>query len=162
MRKKYLLWGYAVIAICSIVILIAITLTSLAGMKGARDHMSKAENRKAIYDTAVKVMRDTGLKLPDFRVQEQKAGHFERKGSLFQDTLIIYFYKGFPEEACRSFEARAKVISETKDTAKSVIIQDDNYYYQDRYVKGFRSSIRLHVNRQTRIGEIIYGNWAEK
>ena len=162
MRKKYLLWGYAVIAACIIVILIAITITSLAGMKGAREHMSKPENRIKIYDTAEKVSRDTGIKFPDFRIVEQKAGEYNRDQALFQNTLIVYFYKGISEEVYRSFEERAKKLEATHDTARSVRIEGTNYYYHDRYLKGFRSSILLHINRHSQRGEIIYGNWVNK
>ncbi|WP_028903493.1 hypothetical protein [Prevotella sp. P6B4] len=162
MKKKYLLWGYAVIAICSIVILITITITSVAGIKATRNRMSNPENRRAIYDTAAKVTRDTGLKFPDFRIQEQKAGEFIADGALWQDTLVVYFYKGISKDVFRSFEERAKTISETNDTTKSVRIDSLNYYYQDRYVSGFRSSVMVHINRNSQYGEIIYGNWSDK
>lgn len=45
MRKKYLLWGYAIIAFFVIVILCSITFTTFMGMKGARDSMSNPENK---------------------------------------------------------------------------------------------------------------------
>lgn len=46
MKKKYLLLGYAVIALCIFIILLAITVTSIAGAQGARNHMANPENRK--------------------------------------------------------------------------------------------------------------------
>ena len=98
MKKKYLLWGYAVIGICIVIILLTITLTSIAGAQGARNHMANPENRKSIYDTAAKVNRDTGLKFPEFRVKEHKPGEY-LEGGQFRDTLIVYFYKGIPDSA---------------------------------------------------------------
>ena len=158
MKKKYLLWGYAVIALCIIAILVSITFTSIVGMKGVRNHMADPENRKAIYATAAQVSRDTGLKFPDYRIHQHKPGEFE-DGGAFRDTLIVYFYKGIPKEVYQSFEDRAKAIEEGNDSAKSVEIDSLNYRYQDFYVHGFHSYIGVHINKNSQYGEIIYGNW---
>ena len=115
MKKKYLLLGYAVIATCVISILIAITLTSVVGMKGARNHMANPENRMHIYENAAKVSRDTGLDFPDFRVYEHKPGEYH-DGGLFRDTLIVFFYKGIPEKTFKSFEERAKSLENSTDS----------------------------------------------
>ena len=77
MRKKYLLWGYAIIAFFIIVILCSITFTTFMGMKGARDSMSNPENRRTIYDNAAKVAHDTGLTIPDFQIKEHKPGDYQ-------------------------------------------------------------------------------------
>ena len=119
MKKKYLLLGYAVIALCIFIILLAITVTSIAGAQGARNHMANPENRKGIYDTAAKVSRDTGLKFPEFRIKEHKPGEY-LEGGQFRDTLIVYFYKGIPDSVYRSFEERAKSIEAGNDSCKSV------------------------------------------
>ena len=158
MKKKYLLWGYAIIAICIIIVLFSIAFTSLMGMKRVRNHMADPENRKAIYETAAKVTKDTGLKFPDYRIHEHKPGEFQ-EGGYFRDTLVVYFYKGIPEEVFRSFEEKAKLIEENNDTAKSVEIDGVNYHYQDFYLHGFSSYIGLHINKESKYGEIIYGNW---
>ena len=158
MRKKYLLWGYAVISVCIIAILCSIAFTSFMGIKGARNHMSDPENRKTIYDTAAKITRDTGLNFPDFKIQQHKPGEYQ-EGNLFRDTLVVYFYKGIPESVYTSFEDKAKAIEEMKDSTKSVEIDSLNYYYQDFYVGGYSCYIGIHINKDTRYGEIIYGNW---
>ena len=75
MKKKYLLWGYAVIAVCILAILSGITVSSFLGMKGARNYMANPENRRAIYDNAAKVTRDTGIEFPEFHIQEHKPIH---------------------------------------------------------------------------------------
>ena len=158
MKKKYLLWGYAVIAICIVIILITITLTSIAGAQGARNHMSDPENRKNIYDTAAKVSRDTGLKFPEFRIKEHKPGEY-LEGGQFRDTLIVYFYKGIPDSAYISFEERAKSIELNNDSCKSVEIDSVNYHYQDFYVGGFSSYVGVQLAKNSPYGRIIYGNW---
>lgn len=158
MRKKYLLWGYAIIAFFVIVILCSITFTTFMGMKGARDSMSKPENRKAIYDNAAKVAHDTGLTIPDFRIKEHKPGEYQ-EGNLFRDTLIVFFYKGIPENVFDSFREKAEAIEQAKDTTKSVEIDSLNCFYQDFYVGGFSCYIGVHINKESQYGEIIYGNW---
>ena len=158
MKKKYLLWGYAVIAICIVIILITITLTSIAGAQGARNHMADPENRKSIYDTAAKVSRDTGLKFPEFRIKEHKPGEY-LEGGQFRDTLIVYFYKGIPDSAYISFEERAKSIELNNDSCKSVEIDSVNYHYQDFYVGGFSSYVGVQLAKNSPYGRIIYGNW---
>ena len=158
MKKKYLLWGYAVIAICIVIILITITLTSIAGAQRARNHMSDPENRKSIYDTAAKVSRDTGLKFPEFRIKEHKPGEY-LEGGQFRDTLIVYFYKGIPDSAYISFEERAKSIELNNDSCKSVEIDSVNYHYQDFYVGGFSSYVGVQLAKNSPYGRIIYGNW---
>ena len=158
MKKKYLLWGYAIIAFFIIVILCSITFTTFMGMKGARDSMSKPENRKTIYDNAAKVIRDTGLKIPDFSIQQHKPGEYQ-EGNLFRDTLVVYFYKGIPESVFDSFREKAEAIENEKDTTKSVEIDSLNYHYQDFYVGGFSCYLGVHINKESQYGEIIYGNW---
>lgn len=158
MKKKYLLWGYAVIAICIVIILITITLTSIAGAQGARNQMANPENRKGIYDTAAKVSRDTGLKFPEFRIKEHKPGEY-LEGGQFRDTLIVYFYKGIPDSAYISFEERAKSIELNNDSCKSVEIDSVNYHYQDFYVGGFSSYVGVQLAKNSPYGRIIYGNW---
>ena len=158
MRKKYLLWGYAIIAFFIIVILCSITFTTFMGMRGARDSMSNPENRKAIYDNAAKVTRDTGLDIPDFRILQHKPGEYQ-EGYLFRDTLIVFFYKGIPESVFDSFRDRAEAIEQAKDTTKSVEIDSLNCFYQDFYVGGFSCYIGVHINKESQYGEIIYGNW---
>ena len=158
MKKKYLLWGYAVIGICIVIILLTITLTSIAGAQGARNHMANPENRKSIYDTAAKVNRDTGLKFPEFRVKEHKPGEY-LEGGQFRDTLIVYFYKGIPDSAYISFEERAKSIELNNDSCKSVEIDSVNYHYQDFYVGGFSSYVGVQLSKNSPYGRIIYGNW---
>ena len=158
MKKKFLLWGYAVIAVCIFIILLAITLTSIAGAQGARNHMANPENRRGIYDTAAKVSRDTGLKFPEFRIKEHKPGEY-LEGGQFRDTLIVFFYKGIPDSVYRSFEERAKSLEEGKDSCKSVEIDSLNYNYQDFYVGGFSCYIGIHIQKDSKYGEIIYGNW---
>ena len=158
MRKKYLLWGYAIIAFFVIVILCSITFTTFMGMKGARDSMSKPENRKAIYDNAAKVAHDTGLTIPDFRILQHKPGEYQ-EGSLFRDTLVVYFYKGIPESVFDSFREKAEAIELAKDSTKSVEIDSVNYSYQDFYVGGFSCYLGVHINKESQYGEIIYGNW---
>lgn len=158
MKKKYLLWGYAVIAICIVIILITITLTSIAGAQGARNRMANPENRKGIYDTAAKVSRDTGLKFPEFRIKEHKPGEY-LEGGQFRDTLIVYFYKGIPDSAYISFEERAKSIELNNDSCKSVEIDSVNYHYQDFYVGGFSSYVGVQLAKNSPYGRIIYGNW---
>ena len=158
MRKKYLLWGYAIIAFFVIVILCSITFTTFMGMKGARYSMSNPENRKTIYDNAAKVTRDTGLDIPDFRILQHKPGEYQ-EGNLFRDTLIVFFYKGIPESVFDSFRDRAEAIENAKDTTKSVEIDSLNYHYQDFYVGGFSCYIGVHINKESQYGEIIYGNW---
>ena len=148
MRKKYLLWGYAIIAFFIIVILCSITFTTFMGMKGAR----------AIYDNAAKVAHDTGLTIPDFQIKEHKPGEYQ-EGYLFRDTLVVYFYKGIPESVFDSFRDRAEAIENAKDSTKSVEIDSLNYYYQDFYVGGFSCYIGVHINKESQYGEIIYGNW---
>ena len=150
MRKKYLLWGYAIIAFFIIVILCSITFTTFMGMKGARYGMSNPENRKTIYDNAAKVAHDTGLTI--------KPGEYQ-EGYLFRDTLVVYFYKGIPESVFDSFRDRAEAIENAKDTTKSVEIDSLNYHYQDFYVGGFSCYIGVHINKESQYGEIIYGNW---
>ena len=158
MKKKYLLWGYAIIAFFVIVILCSITFTTFMGMKGARDSMSKPENRKAIYDNAAKVAHDTGLTIPDFRILQHKPGEYQ-EGSLFRDTLVVYFYKGIPESVFDSFREKAEAIELAKDSTKSVEIDSVNYSYQDFYVGGFSCYLGVHINKESQYGEIIYGNW---
>lgn len=158
MKKKYLLWGYAVIAFFVIVILCSIAFASFMSMKGARNRMADPENRKAIYDNAAKVIRDTGLDIPDFRILQHKPGEYQ-EGSLFRDTLIVYFYRGVPDSIFNSFKNKAEAIEQAKDTTKSVEIDSLNYFYQDFYVGGFACYIGVHINRETQYGEIIYGNW---
>lgn len=158
MKKKYLLWGYAVIAFFVIVILCSIAFASFMSMKGARNRMADPENRKAIYDKAAKVTRDTGLDIPDFRILQHKPGEYQ-EGSLFRDTLIVYFYRGVPDSIFNSFKDKAEAIEQAKDTTKSVEIDSLNYFYQDFYVGGFACYIGVHINRETQYGEIIYGNW---
>ena len=158
MRKKYLLWGYAIIAFFVIVILCSITFTTFMGMKGARDSMSNPENRRTIYDNAAKVTRDTGLDIPDFRILQHKPGEYQ-EGSLFRDTLIVYFYRGVPDSIFNSFKDKAEAIENAKDTTKSVEIDSLNYHYQDFYVGGFSCYIGVHINKESQYGEIIYGNW---
>ena len=158
MKKKYLLWSYAVIALCIFTLLIAITVTSLAGMKGARNHMANPDNRKAIYGTAALVSRDTGLKIPDFRIQEQKPGKY-KEGGMFRDTLIVYFYKGVPESAFESFEKRAKTIAEQNDTSKCVEIDGLRYRYEDMFVGGFNCYLSIQISKDSQFGEIIFGNY---
>ena len=158
MKKKYLLWVYAVIAFFIIVILCSIAFTSFMSMKGARNRMADPENRKAIYDNAAKVTRDTGLDIPDFRILQHKPGEYQ-EGSLFRDTLIVYFYRGVPDSIINSFKDKAEAIEQAKDTTKSVEIDSLNYFYQDFYVGGFACYIGVHINKETQYGEIIYGNW---
>ena len=158
MRKKFLLWGYAVIAVSIIVILFSIAFTSFMGIKGARNHMSNPENRKTIYDTAAKVYRDTGINLPDFKIQQHKPGEYQ-DGNLFRDTLVVYFYKGIPESVYASFEDKAKAIEAKNDSTKSVEMDSLNYSYQDFYVGGYSCYIGIRIHRDTQYGEIIYGNW---
>lgn len=158
MRKKYLLWGYAIIAFFIIVILCSITFTTFMGIKGARDSMSNPENRKTIYDNAAKVAHDTGLTIPDFRIIEHKPGEYQ-EGSLFRDTLVVFFYKGIPDSVYTSFIDRAEAIENAKDTTKSVEIDSLNYHYQDFYVGGFSCYLGVHINKESQYGEIIYGNW---
>lgn len=158
MKKKYLLWGYAVIAAGILVILCSIAFTSFMGIKGARNHMADPENRKTIYDTAAKVNRDTGLSIPDFKIQQHKPGEYQ-EGNVFRDTLVVYFYKGIPDSIYTSFEEKAKAIEAKNDSTKSVEIDSLNYYYQDFYVGGYSCYIGIHINKDTQIGEIIYGNW---
>ena len=158
MRKKYLLWGYAIIAFFVIVILCSITFTTFMGMKGARDSMSNPENRRTIYDNAAKVTRDTGLDIPDFRILQHKPGEYQ-EGSLFRDTLIVYFYRGVPDSIFNSFKDKAEAIENAKDTTKSVEIDSLNYHYQDFYVGGFSCYIGVHINKESQYGQIIYGNW---
>ena len=158
MKKKYLLWGYAVIAVCIIAILSGITISSFLGMRGARNHMANPENRRAIYDNAAKVTRDTGLDFPEFRIQEHKPGEYQ-EGNIFRDTLIVFFYKGIPDSVYTSFEKKAKAIEQAKDSAKSVEMDSLNYSYQDFYVGGFACYIGVHINKESQFGEIIYGNW---
>ena len=158
MKKKYLLLGYAVIATCVISILIAITLTSVVGMKGARNHMANPENRMHIYENAAKVSRDTGLDIPDFRVYEHKPGEYH-DGGLFRDTLIVFFYKGIPEKTFKSFEERAKSLANSTDSCKSVEIDSLTYQYQDFYVGGFSCYVGIQISRNSQYGRIIYGNW---
>ena len=158
MKKKYLLLGYAVIATCVISILIAITLTSVVGMKGARNHMANPENRMHIYENAAKVSRDTGLDIPDFRVYEHKPGEYH-DGGLFRDTLIVFFYKGIPEKTFKSFEERAKSLANSTDSCKSVEIDSLTYQYQDFYVGGFSCYVGIQISRNSQYGRLIYGNW---
>ena len=159
MKKKYLLWSYAIIAICIIVMLCSIAVSSFLNMAGARNHMADPENRKAIYSSAAKVSTDTGLKIPDFRIHQHKPG--EMKDGYFRDTLIVFFYKGISKEVYQSFEERAKAIEETDDSTKSVEIDSINYRYQDFYVQGFSSYLGVHICKDSQYGEIIYGNWKE-
>ena len=158
MKKKYLLWGYAVIAFFVLVILTSITVSSFLGMKGARNHMANPENRRAIYDNAAKVTRDTGLEFPEFRIQEHKPGEYQ-EGNVFRDTLVVFFYKGIPESVYRSFEEKAKTIELENDTAKSVEIDSLSYNYQDFYVGGFACYVGIHISKDSQYGQIIYGNW---
>ena len=158
MKKKYLLWGYAVIAVCILAILSGITVSSFLGMKGARNYMANPENRRAIYDNAAKVTRDTGIEFPEFRIQEHKPGEYQ-DGNVFRDTLVVFFYKGIPESVYRSFEEKAKTIELENDTAKSVEMDSLNYSYQDFYVGGFACYIGVHINKDSHYGQIIYGNW---
>lgn len=158
MKKKYLLWGYAVISICIFIILLAITVTSVVGAKGARNHMSNPENRRSIYDTAAKVNRDTGLKFPDFRIQEHRPGEYFDDGQ-FRDTLIVFFHKGIPDSTYESFEALAKAIDENKDSTKSVEIDNLTYRYQDFYVGGFSCYVGVQLAKNSQYGRIVYGNW---
>ena len=158
MKKKYLLWGYAAIAFFVLVILTSITVSSFLGMKGARNHMANPEHRRAIYDNAAKVTRDTGLEFPEFRIQEHKPGEYQ-EGNVFRDTLVVFFYKGIPESVYRSFEEKAKTIELENDTAKSVEIESLSYNYQDFYVGGFACYVGIHINKDSQYGQIIYGNW---
>ena len=158
MKKKYLLWGYAAIAFFVLVILTSITVSSFLGMKGARNHMANPENRRAIYDNAAKVTRDTGLEFPEFRIQEHKPGEYQ-EGNVFRDTLVVFFYKGIPESVYRSFEEKAKTIALENDTAKSVEIDSLSYNYQDFYVGGFACYVGIHISKDSQYGQIIYGNW---
>lgn len=162
MKKKYLLWGYAVVAICIIIILLAITVTSIAGAKGARNHMANPENRRGIYDTAAKVSRDTGLKIPEFLIKEHKPGEY-LEGGQFRDTLIVFFYKGIPDSVFSSFEERAETIEKAreigKDSCKSVEIDSINYHYQDFYVGGFSCYVGVQLAKNSPYGRIIFGNW---
>ena len=158
MKKKYLLWGFAIIAISILIMLCTITLSTFMGMKGARNHMSDPENRKAIYSTASRVSNDTGIKFPDFQISEHKPSEFQ-DGNVFRDTLIVFFHKGIPDETYRSFEERAKAIEASGDSTKSVSIDSINYNYQDFYVHGFTSYIGIHISKDSQYGEIIYGNW---
>ena len=95
--------------------------------------MANPENRKAIYDNAAKVTRDTGLDIPDFRILQHKPGEYQ-EGSLFRDTLIVYFYRGVPDSIFNSFKDKAEAIEQAKDTTKSVEIDSLNCFYQDFYV----------------------------
>jgi hypothetical protein len=158
MKKKYLLWGYAVIAVCILAILTGITVSSFLGMKGARNYMANPENRRAIYDNAAKVTRDTGIEFPEFRIQEHKPGEYQ-DGNVFRDTLVVFFYKGIPESVYRSFEEKAKTIELENDTAKSVEMDSLSYHYQDFYVGGFACYIGVHITKDSQYGQIIYGNW---
>ena len=158
MRKKYLLWGYGVIAICILIVLCSIAFSSILGMKGVRNHMANPENRKVIYESAAKISKDTGLKFPDFRIQQHKPGEFQ-EGGFFQDTLVVFFYKGLSDDVYRSFEEKARSIEADKDTTKCIEIDGQNYHYQDFYVNGFQSYIGIKINRDSKYGEIIYGNW---
>lgn len=160
MKKKYLLWGYAVIACCIITILIAVFITSLAGMRKARNHMANPENRIHIYDTAEKVKRDTGIEFPEFRIYQHKPGEYHDNG-LFRDTLIVFFYKGIPESVYKSFEARAKSIENGSDSCKSVEIDSLTYQYQDFYVGGFSCYVGILISKDSQYGRIIYGNWRQ-
>lgn len=160
MRKKYLLWGYAVIAVLVIGILSAIAISSFMGIKGARNAMSNPENRKAIYDTAAKVNRDTGLGIPSFEIKEHKPGEYQ-EGNVFRDTLIVYFYKGIPDSVFTSFEKKAQLIEAKNDSSKSVETDGTDYNYQDFYVGGFSCYIGVHISRNSPYGRIIYGNWKE-
>ena len=162
MKKKYLLWSYAVIACVVIAILFSITFTSIMGMKAARNAMSNPENRKAIYDTSAKVSRDTGLKIPTFRIHQHKPGEYH-DGSLFRDTLVVYFYKGVPDSVYTSFVERAQAIETKNDSTKRVEIDNDNYFYEDQYLNGFSCYLGVRISKTSPYGEIIYGNWrAEK
>lgn len=160
MKKKYLLWGYAVIAICIIIILIAVFVTSIVGMNKARNHMANPENRIHIYDTAEKVSHDTGLEFPEFRIQQHKPGEYHDNG-LFRDTLIVFFYKGIPEKVFKSFEERAKSLDNSTDSCKSVEIDSITYQYQDFYVGGFSSYVGIQISKNSQYGRIIYGNWRQ-
>ena len=158
MKKKYLLWGYAVIAICVIAILFSIAFSSFIGMKGVRNHMANPENRIKIYDTAAKVSHDTGLTIPDFKIQEHKPGEYQERG-VFRDTLVVYFYKGIPDSVYTSFQQRAQTIEAENDSTKSVEMDSVSYHYQDFYVGGYSCYLGVKINKNTRYGEIIYGNW---
>lgn len=158
MRKKYLLWGYAVIAVLVFGMLIAIAFSSFMGIRGARNAMSNPDNRKAIYDTAAKVKRDTGLDIPAFEVKDYKPGEYQ-EGNIFRDTLIVYFYKGIPDSVYTSFQKRAEAIELENDSTKSVELDSLNYSYQDFYVGGFSCYIGIHIQKDSKYGEIIYGNW---
>lgn len=158
MRKKYLLWGYAVIAFSIIVILCSIAITSFISAKGARNHIANPENRMKIYETAANVSRDTGLEFPEFRIHQHKPGEYLEDG-VFRDTLIVFFYKGIPNKVYESFENRARAIEADNDTAKSVEIDSLDYRYQDFYVGGFSSYVGVHINKKSQYGEIIFGNW---
>lgn len=160
MKKKYLLWGYAVIAICILVVLCTIAFSSLMGMKGVRNHMANPENRKTIYETAAKVTRDTGLQFPDFRIEQHKPGEFQN-GGFFRDTLVVFFYKGISDNVFKSFEEKAKSIAENNDSTKSVEIDSLNYHYQDFYINGFSCYIGIKISKDSKYGEIIYGNWKQ-
>ena len=120
--------------------------------------MANPDNRKAIYETAAKVTRDTGLKFPDFRIEKHKPGEFQ-EGGFFRDTLVVFFYKGIPNDVYRSFEEKAKSIEVSKDTTKSVETDSVTYHYQDFYVNGFSSYIGVKISKDSKYGEIIYGNW---
>ena len=158
MRKKYLLWGYAIIAVCVIIALCSITFSSFLSMAGARNHMSDPEHRKTMYNTAAKVSKDTGLDFPDFQIYEHKPGEF-LDGNVFRDTLVVFFHKGISDKVYRSFEEKAKAIEAGTDSAKSVEIDSINYRYQDFYVHGFTSYLGVHISKDSQYGEIIYGNW---
>lgn len=158
MKKKYLLLGYAVIALCIFIILLAITVTSIAGAQGARNHILIQRIVKVSTILTAKVSRDTGLKFPEFRIKEHKPGEY-LEGGQFRDTLIVYFYKGIPDSVYRSFEERAKSIEAGNDSCKSVEIDSVTYNYQDFYVGGFSSYVGVQVSRNSPYGRIIFGNW---
>ena len=122
--------------------------------------MANPDNRKAIYETAAKVTRDTGLKFPDFRIEKHKPGEFQ-EGGFFRDTLVVFFYKGIPNDVYRSFEEKAKSIEVSKDTTKSVEIDSLNYHYQDFFINGFSCYIGIKISKDSKYGEIIYGNWKQ-
>ena len=66
MKKKYLLWGYAVIAFFIIVILCSIAFASFMSMKGARNRMADPENRKPFMTMRQKLLEIQVSTYPTF------------------------------------------------------------------------------------------------
>ena len=90
------------------------------------------------------------------RVVEKRRNH---DGSLFRDTLVVYFYKGVPDSVYTSFVERAQAIEAKNDSTKRVEIDNDNYFYEDQYLNGFSCYLGVRISKTSPYGEIIYGNW---